>query len=123
MVRAALATVGLVDENDPKLSSSKLVNSSLLRIKYFSATWKVHMLYIVKFLGVNIDTTLDKSLSRTSVQHAAQSKATTDKKSKKKRNPPSSKPRTSKIIRESSTSTQVTDTQHDENHLPPDDIK
>ncbi|GKB16422.1 hypothetical protein Tco_0850345, partial [Tanacetum coccineum] len=67
---------------------------------------------ILPYEEVNTGTTLDKSLSGTSVQHGAQSKATTNKKSKKKRNPPSSKPKTSKIIRESSLSTQVVDTQH-----------
>ncbi|GKB71241.1 hypothetical protein Tco_0932653 [Tanacetum coccineum] len=61
---------------------------------------------------VNTDTTADKSLSRTYVHHGAQSKGSTDKKSKKKRNPPSSKPKTSKIVRELSPSTQVADTQH-----------
>ncbi|GJS28834.1 putative reverse transcriptase domain-containing protein, partial [Tanacetum coccineum] len=80
-VRAALATLGLVDENNPKLSSSELVNSSPLKIRYFS------------------------------------SKATTDKKSKKKRNPPSFKPKTSKIFRESSLYTQVADTQHAEERV------
>ncbi|GJY91451.1 hypothetical protein Tco_0506647 [Tanacetum coccineum] len=63
---------------------------------------------------VNTATIADKSLSGTTMQHGVQSKASTDKKSKKKRNPPSSKPKTSKIVRESSQSTQVTDTQHAE---------
>nr|GEU42803.1 hypothetical protein [Tanacetum cinerariifolium] len=49
-VRAALATLGLVDENEPQLSSTDLVNSSPLRIRYFLATWRVLMLYIVKCL-------------------------------------------------------------------------
>ncbi|GJR80408.1 hypothetical protein Tco_0151193 [Tanacetum coccineum] len=84
MVRAALATLGLVDKNNHKLSSTELINSSPLRIRYFSATWK----------------------------HGVQSKAITDKKSKKKINPPSSKPKTSKIVKESSPSKQVIDTQH-----------
>ncbi|GJT58639.1 hypothetical protein Tco_1002172 [Tanacetum coccineum] len=34
--RAGLATLGLVDEKDSTLSSTDLVNSSLLRIRYFS---------------------------------------------------------------------------------------
>nr|GEU90422.1 hypothetical protein [Tanacetum cinerariifolium] len=50
-VRAALATLGLVDENEPQLSSTDLVNSSPLRIRSFSATRRVLMLYIVKCLG------------------------------------------------------------------------
>nr|GEU63626.1 hypothetical protein [Tanacetum cinerariifolium] len=37
---AALAALGLVDENNPEPLSITLVNSSLLRIRYFSATWK-----------------------------------------------------------------------------------
>ncbi|GJX40747.1 hypothetical protein Tco_0255737 [Tanacetum coccineum] len=40
MVRDALETLGLVDENDPKILSFKLVNSSKLRIRYISTTWK-----------------------------------------------------------------------------------
>ncbi|GJW70806.1 retrovirus-related pol polyprotein from transposon TNT 1-94 [Tanacetum coccineum] len=39
-VMAALTTLGLVDENNPELSSIALINSSLLRIRYFSTTWK-----------------------------------------------------------------------------------
>nr|GEW67822.1 hypothetical protein [Tanacetum cinerariifolium] len=61
---------------------------------------------------VNTDTIADKSLSETCVQLGAQSKARTNKKSKKKRNLPSSKPKTSKIVKESSPSTQVADTQN-----------
>nr|GEW83721.1 hypothetical protein [Tanacetum cinerariifolium] len=61
---------------------------------------------------VNTDTTTDKSLFETCVQLGAQSKARIDKKSKKKRNFPSSKPKTSKIVKDSSPSTQVADTQN-----------
>nr|GEV62161.1 uncharacterized mitochondrial protein AtMg00810-like [Tanacetum cinerariifolium] len=53
MVRATLATLGLVDENNPKISSTDLVNTSPLKIRYFSATLKVLMLYIIKCLGGN----------------------------------------------------------------------
>nr|GEY53784.1 retrovirus-related Pol polyprotein from transposon TNT 1-94 [Tanacetum cinerariifolium] len=63
---------------------------------------------------VNTDTTTDKSLFETCVQLGAQSKARIDKKSKKKRNFPSSKSKTSKIIKDSSPSTQVADTQNAE---------
>ncbi|GJY91452.1 hypothetical protein Tco_0506648 [Tanacetum coccineum] len=52
-VRATLENLGLVDENNPNLSSTELVNSSPLRIRYFSAIWKVLMLYIIKCLGGN----------------------------------------------------------------------
>ncbi|GJX98739.1 hypothetical protein Tco_0355758 [Tanacetum coccineum] len=50
-VRAALAILGLFNEKDPYLSSIVLVNSSLLRIRYFSPIWMVLMVYIVKCLG------------------------------------------------------------------------
>ncbi|GJU69076.1 hypothetical protein Tco_1255335 [Tanacetum coccineum] len=61
MVRVALATLGLVDENNPEISSTDLVD-----------------------LEVNVDTTADKSLSGTAVQHGAQPKAKTDKKLKRR---------------------------------------
>ncbi|GKA26734.1 hypothetical protein Tco_0712843 [Tanacetum coccineum] len=51
MVRAALATLGLVNENDTSISSTDLANSSPLKMRYFSPIWKVLMLYIVKCLG------------------------------------------------------------------------
>ncbi|GJW39412.1 hypothetical protein Tco_0065257 [Tanacetum coccineum] len=48
-VRAGLATLGLINEKNPDLSSTTLVNSSLLKIKYFhrfgSLIW-----------GLNVDT-------------------------------------------------------------------
>nr|GEV62478.1 reverse transcriptase domain-containing protein [Tanacetum cinerariifolium] len=55
---------------------------------------------------VNIDNIADKSLSKTVVQPVGQSKAPIDKKSKKKK-PSSSKPKTLKIVRESSLMKQV----------------
>ncbi|GJX67735.1 retrovirus-related pol polyprotein from transposon TNT 1-94 [Tanacetum coccineum] len=51
IVRAGLATLGLVDEKDSTLSSTDLINLSLLRIRYFSPIWRVLMLHIVKCLG------------------------------------------------------------------------
>ncbi|GJX89885.1 hypothetical protein Tco_0343211 [Tanacetum coccineum] len=51
-VKAGLVTLGLVDEKNPNLSSTDLVNSSLLKIRYFSLIWKVMMLHVVKCLGV-----------------------------------------------------------------------
>ncbi|GJU30837.1 hypothetical protein Tco_1174426 [Tanacetum coccineum] len=51
MVRAALATLGLVNENDTSISSTDLANSSPLKMRYFSPIWRVLMLYIVKCLG------------------------------------------------------------------------
>ncbi|GJZ05368.1 hypothetical protein Tco_0538643 [Tanacetum coccineum] len=50
-MRAGLETLGLVDEKNPNLSSIDLVNSSPLRIRYFSPIWRVLMLHIVKCLG------------------------------------------------------------------------
>nr|GEY52760.1 hypothetical protein [Tanacetum cinerariifolium] len=110
-VRAALATMGLVDENDTSISSTDLVNSSLLKMRYFSPIWRVLMLYVVKCLAVNGDDIADKSLSGTNVQPVTQSKATIDKKSGKKKNTASSKPKTLKIVRESSPLPQVTNNQ------------
>ncbi|GJS77796.1 hypothetical protein Tco_0727677 [Tanacetum coccineum] len=51
IVKARLATLGLVDEDHPSLLSSDLINSSPVKVKYFSPTWKVLMQYIVKCLG------------------------------------------------------------------------
>ncbi|GJW96538.1 reverse transcriptase domain-containing protein [Tanacetum coccineum] len=45
-VKAALATPGLVDENDPELSLTNLVNLSSLRIQYFSLTWRDDTAYL-----------------------------------------------------------------------------
>ncbi|GKC74937.1 hypothetical protein Tco_1125711 [Tanacetum coccineum] len=42
MVRYALATLGLVDENDTSISSTHLVNSSSLKMRYFSPIWRAH---------------------------------------------------------------------------------
>nr|GEX01066.1 hypothetical protein [Tanacetum cinerariifolium] len=50
-VRAGLATLGLVDKDKPSLTSTELVNSSPLKLKYFSLIWKIFMQYIVKCLG------------------------------------------------------------------------
>ncbi|GKA07375.1 retrovirus-related pol polyprotein from transposon TNT 1-94 [Tanacetum coccineum] len=50
-VKAGLATLGLIDENDTSLSFYDLVNSSPLKMRYFSLKWRVLMQYIVKCLG------------------------------------------------------------------------
>ncbi|GJS19606.1 retrovirus-related pol polyprotein from transposon TNT 1-94 [Tanacetum coccineum] len=50
-VRAELVTLGLFDNDKPTLSSTVLVNSSPLKMKYFSPIWKLFMQYIVKCLG------------------------------------------------------------------------
>ncbi|GJS50922.1 hypothetical protein Tco_0624284 [Tanacetum coccineum] len=50
-VRAGLATLGLFDKDKPYLSSFVLVNSSPLKIKYFTPTWRIFMQYI----GLEID--------------------------------------------------------------------
>nr|GEV77224.1 hypothetical protein [Tanacetum cinerariifolium] len=160
-VRDRLATLRLVDEKDTSISSTDLVNSSSLRTRYFSPTWRVLMVYIVKCLGatsfkkpsasevpltsymlkvaklspvheeslilpsgrVNADDTVDKSLFGTSVQPLNQPKAPTDKKTKKKKNLASSKPKISKIVKESSLIKQVADTQHAEEPVASDTTK
>ncbi|GJY16479.1 hypothetical protein Tco_0386901 [Tanacetum coccineum] len=50
-VRAGLATLGLFDKDKQTLSSTILVNSSPLKMKYFTPIWKLLMQYIVKCLG------------------------------------------------------------------------
>nr|GEY21879.1 uncharacterized mitochondrial protein AtMg00810-like [Tanacetum cinerariifolium] len=50
-IRARLATFGLFDNDKPTLSSIVLVNSSPLKMKYFTPIWKLFMQYIVKCLG------------------------------------------------------------------------
>ncbi|GJW84586.1 retrovirus-related pol polyprotein from transposon TNT 1-94 [Tanacetum coccineum] len=94
-VRAGLATLGLFDKDKPTLSSTVLINSSPLKMK-----------------EVNADDTADKSLSRASVQHVTQSKATTNLKTKKKRIPPSSKPKSPYKFRVILPKKQVVETQH-----------
>ncbi|GKC42230.1 hypothetical protein Tco_1059952 [Tanacetum coccineum] len=60
---------------------------------------------------VNADDRTDKSSSGTSVQPLNQPKAPTDLKSKKKRITPSSKPKTSKLVRKLSSTKQVAESQ------------
>ncbi|GJX53591.1 hypothetical protein Tco_0281960 [Tanacetum coccineum] len=50
-IRAGLETLGLFKKDKPTLSSTVLVNSSPLKMKYFSPIWKLFMQYIVKCLG------------------------------------------------------------------------
>nr|GEX19534.1 hypothetical protein [Tanacetum cinerariifolium] len=50
-VRTGIATLGLFYKDKPSLSSTDFINSSPLKIKYFSPTWKIFMLYIVKCLA------------------------------------------------------------------------
>nr|GEX67190.1 hypothetical protein [Tanacetum cinerariifolium] len=47
-IRAGLATLGLTGKDKPSLTSTELVNSSPLKVKYFSPIWKIFMRYIVK---------------------------------------------------------------------------
>ncbi|GKA81717.1 retrovirus-related pol polyprotein from transposon TNT 1-94 [Tanacetum coccineum] len=51
-VKEGLATLGLFDETKPSLTSFDLINSSPVKIKYFTPVWKVLMQYIVKCLGI-----------------------------------------------------------------------
>nr|GFA40079.1 hypothetical protein [Tanacetum cinerariifolium] len=53
-VRARLATLGLCDKDKPSLSSTLLVNSSPLKIKYFSPTLRIFMQYIEIDIGAII---------------------------------------------------------------------
>nr|GEV63063.1 retrovirus-related Pol polyprotein from transposon TNT 1-94 [Tanacetum cinerariifolium] len=50
-VRAGLVTLGLFDKDKPTLSSFVLVNSSPLKMKYFTPIWQLFMQYIIKCLG------------------------------------------------------------------------
>ncbi|GJU58317.1 retrovirus-related pol polyprotein from transposon TNT 1-94 [Tanacetum coccineum] len=50
---ACYATLGLANDKNPELTFVDLAHSSPLRITYFSPTWKVLMVYIVKCLGGN----------------------------------------------------------------------
>ncbi|GJU79106.1 retrovirus-related pol polyprotein from transposon TNT 1-94 [Tanacetum coccineum] len=150
-VRAGLASLRLVDEKNPNLSLNNLVNSSPLKIRYFSPIWRVLMLHIVKCLGgmqgshdklninyhffqtssaskaalfphmlkkanistvveqtlillskeVNASNIVDMSLSGTTVQPVDHPKSSTDKRSKKRKTLSSSKPKTSKNVKQS----------------------
>ncbi|GJW54470.1 hypothetical protein Tco_0098555 [Tanacetum coccineum] len=51
-VRTGLATLGLFDKDKPTLSSTVLVNSSPLKMKYFTPIWKLFMQYIVNCLDL-----------------------------------------------------------------------
>nr|GEU42427.1 copia protein [Tanacetum cinerariifolium] len=51
-VRAELTTLGLFNKDKPTFSSTVLVNSSPLKMKYFSPIWKLFMKYIVKCLDL-----------------------------------------------------------------------
>ncbi|GJZ90043.1 hypothetical protein Tco_0661970 [Tanacetum coccineum] len=94
--KAGLATLGLVNEDHPSLSSSDLINSSPVKVKCFSSTWKVADLLpepiqsLIPPSGeVNGDDTADKSLSETSVPPVTQPKAPTAKRPRKKKIPSS----------------------------------
>nr|GEU64349.1 retrovirus-related Pol polyprotein from transposon TNT 1-94 [Tanacetum cinerariifolium] len=96
-IKAGLVTLCLFDNDQPTLSSNVLVNSSPLKMK-----------------EVNVADTIDKSLSRASVQPVIQSKAKTDLKTKKKKIPPPSKPKSPYKVRFILPNKQVAKTQHAE---------
>nr|GEY00214.1 retrovirus-related Pol polyprotein from transposon TNT 1-94 [Tanacetum cinerariifolium] len=50
-VKSGLVTLGLFDKDKPTLSSTVLVNTSPLKMKYFLPIWKLFIQYIVKCLG------------------------------------------------------------------------
>ncbi|GJY77523.1 hypothetical protein Tco_0483324 [Tanacetum coccineum] len=103
-VRAGLATLGLADKDKPSLTSTKLVNSSPLKLKYIS-------LVSEQLLGENYN---DESLTILKPHHISaasfqtpsaskllsQPKAPTVKKSKKKKILPSSQPKVSNDSKE-----------------------
>ncbi|GKB47614.1 hypothetical protein Tco_0898367, partial [Tanacetum coccineum] len=122
-MKAALATLGLTDGNNPQFTPSELINKSMLRIKYFAPIWGVLMLHIVKCLGeVNAHRAADKSLSGTAVQSSTQSKAPTNKKLRKKKIPSSSEPKTSTYVRHPKQKKPVAETQHAEESWATADI-
>ncbi|GJW45323.1 hypothetical protein Tco_0074122, partial [Tanacetum coccineum] len=61
-----------------------------------------------------VDSTINKSLSKTAVQHGAQPTAPTDKKSRKKKIPFFSETKTSNVVRKSPSKKQFDDTHHAE---------
>nr|GEU37102.1 cysteine-rich RLK (receptor-like protein kinase) 8 [Tanacetum cinerariifolium] len=137
-----LETIELVDEKNPNPSSTDLVNSSLLRIRYFSPIWRVFMMHIVKCLGgnilfsdlvaklvngkkgrepntlilssekVNVDNITDKSLYGTAMQSVIQPKAPTGRKPKKKKIQSFFKPMNSHYVKRSKTKETVIYTHH-----------
>ncbi|GJZ54179.1 retrovirus-related pol polyprotein from transposon TNT 1-94 [Tanacetum coccineum] len=50
-VKEGLETLGLFDETKPSLTSFDLIDSSHVKVKYFTPMWKVLMQYIIKCLG------------------------------------------------------------------------
>ncbi|GJW97687.1 hypothetical protein Tco_0179495 [Tanacetum coccineum] len=50
-MRASLATLGLIDENDTSISSFDLANSSSLKMRYFSLIWRV----LIQYIGLDIN--------------------------------------------------------------------
>ncbi|GJX90782.1 retrovirus-related pol polyprotein from transposon TNT 1-94 [Tanacetum coccineum] len=66
IVRAGLATLGLVDEDKPSLSSTALVKSSPLKMKYFLPIWRIFMQYIVKCLAASFKKPLAFEVALTS---------------------------------------------------------
>ncbi|GJR78555.1 hypothetical protein Tco_0149340 [Tanacetum coccineum] len=93
----------------PSTSSEVPLTSHMLKVAKLSKQPEKYMIHPSG--EVNADTTTNKSLSRTAVQHGAQPKALTNKKSGKKKIPSSAEPKTSNIVRESSSKKQVADTQ------------
>ncbi|GKB76319.1 hypothetical protein Tco_0943214 [Tanacetum coccineum] len=134
-VRAGLASLGCIDDKNPHLTPTNLINSSPLRIKYFLPIWRVWMTYVVKCLGVanlstkhektlilsteevNADNTTNKSLSKIVVQSVVQPKVTTGRMYKKKKIPSSFEPKTSHYVKQSKSKETVADTQHVEESM------
>ncbi|GKF05008.1 hypothetical protein Tco_0035676, partial [Tanacetum coccineum] len=88
-MKDGLATLGLVDEDHPSFSSSALINSSPMKVKYFLPTWKS---LLPPSGEVNVVDTADKSLSGTFVPPVTQPKAQTAKRPRKKKIPSLTQP-------------------------------
>nr|GEY91908.1 hypothetical protein [Tanacetum cinerariifolium] len=111
-VEAGLATLRLVDEDHPSLSSSTLINLSPMKVKYFSPRWKVAELSTEPIQSlippsgeVNAMDTTDKSLSGTSMPLVTQPKPPTTTRPRKKKISYSTQPevlKTSRIATSSS---------------------
>ncbi|GJY22240.1 hypothetical protein Tco_0394806 [Tanacetum coccineum] len=98
-VRTALATLGLIDENDISISST----DSSIRLLFDPSLWEV-----------NAEDIVDKSLFRTIMHPVSQPKVKTNKRLKKKKILSSSDPKVSKDVRVLSPKNPVAETQHAE---------
>ncbi|GKC51035.1 hypothetical protein Tco_1073780 [Tanacetum coccineum] len=103
-VKDVIVALGLSDEKELEKTLEDLAHSSLLRLRFFSPTWKVPLTFYMRKIAklseepliipseeVNIEATGDMSLSETSEHPVSKPKSKTNKKQKTKKNPSSSK--------------------------------